>query len=85
MNFLKTNWIELNVEPIIQLHNQSPLFGDKSRREIIICIHYEKVGYGGIAPLKPGVDIQVINLIVVLNEGCPKQTFRKGQIHSWPN
>lgn len=77
----KTYFQKLDIEPIIQLHNQSSLFGHKSARKIIVRIYQKEIRNRSITPLQPCVDIQVINLIVVLQKSRPKQIFGKCQVN----
>ena len=53
--------------------------------KIIVGVHEEDVGNGGKTPLQPGVYVQVLNLAVVLNKGCPEDISREGEVEPGTN
>jgi len=75
----------LDIQPVIQLQHQRPLLWHKVSRKIVVGIHQEEIRNRCISPLQSGVDIDVVDLIIVLDKSCPKHFFGKSQIYSRPD
>lgn len=66
----------LNIQPIRNLQNQSPVFRCPAidpvlrniLREIIVCVNQEEVAHRFEPPLQPAVDVRIVGLGIVLKE-----------------
>jgi hypothetical protein len=60
------------IKPVSHFQNESPIFHPPVFGEIIIGVNEKNVGYRFVPPLKPGIDVQIVGLFVVLNVGGEK-------------
>ena len=63
----------LEIEPVIKLDGQGPVFASPEFNCIIVCIDDIEVRHGPEPPLDPAVDIEVIVLRIVLQECGPEK------------
>jgi hypothetical protein len=76
----------LQIEPVIHFKNyRSVLIFHERISEIVIAIHQENITHGLISPLQSTVDIEIISLVVVLQEGGPEQIIGKIYFNTWCN
>ena len=76
----------LQIEPVIHFKNYcSVLIFHERISEIVITIHQENITHGLISPLQSTVDIEIISLVVVLQEGGPEQIIGKIYFNTWCN
>ena len=73
------------VEPIGHFQHQRAIFHPSGIGEIVIGIDQEEIGNRQVAPLKPGIDVQIIGLVVVLHVGGKEQFVGKGNIQFGTN
>jgi hypothetical protein len=71
---------EMLIPPIRELQHQSTIPDGKWGWVIIVGKNEEQITCRFISPLKPGIDIQIFLLVIVLNEGCKKQFVTKSNI-----
>ena len=72
------------VEPIGHFQHKCSVFSPSGIREIVVRIDQKQVGYRQVTPLKPGIDVQVIGLVVVLHIGGKEKFVGKGNIQLGP-
>ncbi len=58
-----------DIPPIRQLQHQRPVLHQERVGEVIVRVHDKKVGSRFVAPLQPGIEIDVFLLFVVLGKG----------------
>jgi hypothetical protein len=71
------------IQPVVHLENQCPVFVlHEGIGEIVIAVYQEQIAHGFVSPLQPAVDVEIVPLVVVLQEGGPKKIV--GEIHFDP-
>ena len=68
------------IEPIGHFQHKCSVFSPSGIREIVVRIDQKQVGYRQVTPLKPGIDVQVVCLVVVLHVGGEEQFVGKSDI-----
>jgi hypothetical protein len=71
----------LNIEPVSQFEDQRPVLTGIRSRQIVFGVDHEEVGSRFIPPLKPGIEIYIVEQLVILNIRREKQLIRKRQIN----
>ena len=87
MNVYLSVFLRSKIKPIGQFSNDRAISDRKIQtiRRIIVSIHQEEIRNRLKAPLKAGVDVEVVQLIIVLNEGRQEDVAGKGQFNARAN
>ena len=51
--------------------------------QVVIRIYNEKIGNRLVAPLNAGVDVYIVDLVIVLDERRPEYLSCKGKVYPW--
>ena len=73
--------LPLNIKPVIQFKDQSPVFTQDGVRKVIFSIHYKEVRSRFITPLQSCIKVHIIEQVIVLDIGGKKDLIGKGQIY----
>jgi hypothetical protein len=73
------------IKPVRKFHDKAPVFVGKILCKGVAGIYDEQVRYRCKTPLKPDVGVQIVNLIVILDQGSQEQLISKGNIQSGAN
>ena len=72
--------MDLNIPPVSKFQHHGPVPNGKGCAVIIVGVHDKQIRSRFIPPLKPGIDIHVPDLLVVLDEGSKKEGIRHRNI-----
>ena len=73
------------IQPVGRLSYQGAVSDAEGFGVVVVGIHQEKVGNGRKAPLQAGIDVDVFQLVVVLQENGEEEAAAKGQVDAGPD
>ena len=74
--------ISSQIQPVCCLGHQRAISDFKWLRVVIICIDQKKIGHWRKSPLKAGVDIDIFQLVVVLQENSKEEAAAKSEVNA---
>ena len=64
-----------DIQPVVYFQNEAAVFGPPEFDGIVVGVDDVNIRHGLIPPLKTAVDIKIVCLGIVLQEGSPEQIF----------
>ena len=74
----------LHIPPIIEFNHQGTAPHGKRGRQIVVGIDEKKIAGRLVAPLQPGIEVHIPDLLVILYIRGKEQSIRHGHVDLWP-